>query len=290
MIDEFVLIETPDHGALEFELAGFGSRFSAHLVDALFIAVIILVISLGLTAVGALGHGGLHGLFEGGPASWAHSWMVAVLVMLIFLVIWGYFVFFECLMHGSTPGKRQLGIRVIRDDGLPIGFREAALRNLVRAADILPPPCYLLGAVVLFLDRHGRRLGDMVAGTLVVREKMDLGLTGASGAAWAARVEKGHSRQAVILPGGKLTLVQLDLVEQFLTRRHQLPPERRDALAWQITAPLLELCGEDRNLWESRPARTEECERFLLAIVELAKTVSQAAPAALPGEARPELF
>jgi uncharacterized RDD family membrane protein YckC len=231
----------------------------------------------------------LAGSLQGSP-DWNVSWILALVVLLIFLITWGYYVFFEGLGKGSTPGKRRMGIRVIRQDGLPIGFREAALRNLVRAADMLPPPSYLLGGLVMHFDPQGRRLGDMVAGTYVVVEKFDLAAQGASGAAWARRVEQGRSRQALTLPRGTISAQQLGLIEQYLARCHELAQDRRQQLVWQITEPLLPLLGEDRDRLARSAERTERCERLLLQVLDLAKTeapmVSSAAKSAQP----PSLF
>lgn len=281
-MNEVISIPTPEHSTLEFELAGFGSRFAAQFIDLLLLVGIVAA----LTGVAALA--GLLDLsaLAGDSAATANTWAVALLVLVIFGLVWGYFVLFEWLLRGSTPGKKELGIRVIREDGLPIGFREAALRNLLRAADALPPPVYILGTIVMHLDSRGRRLGDLVAGTLVVRQKFEHLAETATGAAWAARVERGHSRQAITLPGGSLTPRQLDLIEQFLSRRLQLSPERRSALAWQITAPLLHLKSEDKPHWQTQPDRTERSERFLLELVELAREHS-ARPVAKPPVASP---
>lgn len=270
-MNESVAISTPDHVSLEFELAGPGSRFSAYAIDFLLNMLLIVVVGLLFFLIGGLGAlRALLGAVDGhGP--WGTSWLVALLVLAVFLINWGYYVFFEALGQGSTPGKRLVGIRVIRQDGLPVGWREAALRNLVRAADMLPPPCYLLGGLVMHFDPYGRRLGDMVAGTYVVVEKFDLAAQGASGAAWAARVERGRSRQALTLPHGAISPEQVGLVEQFLARRFELSPERRAALAWQITEPLLPLLGEDRNRLLRSADRAAECERMLLQIVELSR-------------------
>jgi uncharacterized RDD family membrane protein YckC len=271
MSEEFVTLNTPDHGTLQFELAGPGSRFCAHVVDGLLIVFCIALLVLLLLAVGSIRGSDFRGFFEGG-GDWSGSWGVAFLILCGFLVYWGYYVLFECLMQGRTPGKREFGIRVIRADGLPIGFRESALRNLLRAADALPPPCYALGGVVMFLDRYGRRLGDLVAGTLVIRENFEVAPDTEAGAAWAARVEQGQSRHAVTLPGGQLTVSQADLLERFLARREALDRTRRDALAWQIAAPLLPLIGEDPAAWKDRPDRLEQCERALMDLAELAKS------------------
>src|SRR5687767_10781605 len=263
-MEERVHIATADHVSLEFELAGPGSRFSAYVID--FIFNVLLIIAFVLTAylTGALV--ALRSLAAGA----SDSWIWAIVVLMIFLINWGYYVFFEGLGKGSTPGKKRMGIRVIRQDGLPIGLREAALRNLVRAADILPPPSYILGGLVMHFDRYGRRLGDMMAGTYVVVEKFDLAAQGASGAAWAKRVEQGGSRQALTLPRGAISAQQLALVEQFLARSHELSRERREQLIWQITEPLLPLVNEDRDSLARSGERAERCQRLLLQILELA--------------------
>jgi hypothetical protein len=145
---------------------------------------------------------------------------------------------------------------------------------------------------VMHFDRYGRRLGDMVAGPYVVVEKFDLAAQGASGAAWAKRVEQGGSRQALTLPRGAISAQQLALIEQFLARSHELSSERRDQLIWQITEPLLPLVNEDRNSLARSAERAERCQRLLLQILELARerkptvTASVAAKSAPP----PSLF
>lgn len=274
-MEERVYISTPDHVSLEFELAGPGSRFSAYVIDFVFNVLLIIAIILTAYLTGALVTlRSLAGISAGASA----SWIWALVVLIIFLINWGYYVFFEGVGKGSTPGKKRMGIRVIRQDGLPIGLREAALRNLVRAADMLPPPSYILGGLVMHFDPHGRRLGDMVAGTYVVVEKFDLAAQGASGAAWARRVEQGRSRQVLTLPRGAISAQQLGLIEQFLARSHQLSKERRRQLIWQITEPLLPLLEEDRDSLARSVERTERCERLLLQILDLAqqKTASVA--------------
>ncbi len=287
-MDERIHIATPDHVSLEFELAGPGSRFSAYVIDflcnvSLIIAIILLAyLSGGLIALRWLARS------SGGNAS--VSWILAVAILIIFLINWGYYVFFEGLGKGSTPGKKRMGIRVIRQDGLPIGLREAALRNLVRAADMLPPPSYILGGLVMHFDAQGRRLGDMVAGTYVVVEKFELAAQGASGAAWVKRVEQGRSRQGLTLPRGTISAQQLGLIEQFLARSRELSEERRSQLVWQITEPLLPFLDEDRDSLARSTERTERCERLLLQILDLAqeKTTKVAVVAKAPKP--PSLF
>lgn len=288
-MEESVFISTPDHVTLEFELAGLGSRFCAHLIDGLLIilgifGVVVVMLLVGLAQAKLLGNL-LTGTFD-----WVTSWNFAVLILFIFLIQWGYYVLFEGSKRGATPGKRMLGIRVIREDGLPIGFREAALRNLVRAADMLPPPCYFLGGLVMHFDRQGRRLGDMVAGTLVVMERFEVAPDSAAGAAWATRVEQGRSRRAVTLPRGAISADQIGLIEQFLARRYSLSPERREILAWQITEPLLPLLGEDRDSLAKSQDRMGDCERILLEVLELARTEAPKKDAAPASPKQPLLF
>src|SRR5688572_27904979 len=176
-MEERVHISTPDHVSLEFELAGPGSRFSAYVIDFIFNVLLIIAIVLTAYLTGALV--ALRSLAAGA----SDSWLWALVVLIIFLINWGYYVFFEEVGKGSTPGKKRMGIRVIRQDGLQIGLREAALRNLVRAADMLPPPSYTRGGLVMHIEPHGLRLLVMAAGTYVVVEQFDLAAQGLSGAA-----------------------------------------------------------------------------------------------------------
>lgn len=278
-MDERVHISTPDHVSLEFELAGPGSRFSAYAIDFLFNILLVVLIVVAVYAGGAVV--ALRSFLGAAKSSGlSASWILAFVILLIFLINWGYYVFFEGLGRGSTPGKKRMGIRVVRQDGLPIGLREAALRNLVRAADMLPPPTYLLGGLVMYFDSQGRRLGDMVAGTFVVVEKFDLAAQGVSGAAWAKRVEQGRSRQALTLARGTVSPQQLTLIEQFLARSHELSQDRRAQLAWQIAEPLLPLLGEDRDRIAHSAESTKYCERLLLQVLDLAQ--ARAVPAGPP--------
>ncbi len=289
-MDESVSISTPDHVALEFELAGPGSRFSAYLLDLLFSVLIMIGVVLIVLLSGTAGIRTLFHLVHG-QSSWIVSWGAALLIMMLFVIHWGYYVFFEALWHGATPGKKILGVRVIRQDGLPIGFREAALRNLLRVADMLPPPCYLLGGLVAHFDPQGRRLGDMVAGTYVVMEKFAMAGRRPLAAAWAARIETGHSRQTLTLPHGAISAQQIGLIEQFLVRRHQFTEDRRALLAWQIAEPLLPYLAQDADTIGKGAERTERCERILLQIVEMAQA-NQTKPTSVTGNTKkhPSLF
>jgi uncharacterized membrane protein SpoIIM required for sporulation len=147
-------IETPEHVVLDYEIAGLGSRALAAILDTLVLTAwtVALVTVFGIVSIEGSG------------------WVGAVFLLAYFTSIWGYFAFFEGLGRGQTPGKRWLGIRVVRDTGHPITFGAAALRNLLRAADFLPPP-YLLGGILVAIHPRAKRLGDLVAGTVVVRDR-----------------------------------------------------------------------------------------------------------------------
>src|SRR5688500_16667063 len=152
-----LLVETPEHVTLDLEIAGVGSRALAALLD-----MLILVGCLLLTLI-------VFGVVAGFGVTFG-SLGSALLLLLGFAVWNGYFILFEGLRQGQTPGKRIVGIRVVGDTGNAVGFGAAAVRNLLRIADFLPPP-YLIGTLLVALHPRGKRLGDIVAGTVVARDR-----------------------------------------------------------------------------------------------------------------------
>lgn len=158
MLDEY-RVHTPEVVDIAYDIAGIGTRFVAAAVDALILGIAIVVIILGAI--------GLSRLPE--PAPTAAVILAITLVMLAY-VFSGYYILFETLWSGQTPGKRLVRIRVIKTSGYPIGFVDAAVRNLLRVVDMLPA-FYGLGLVTMFVNRQSRRLGDLAAGTLVVKER-----------------------------------------------------------------------------------------------------------------------
>lgn len=149
-----IVIRTPENVEFAFELGGLASRMLAWMLDFALIAGITMIFGLVL---------GLIGLALGGIA-------IALLFVVFFVVQWFYFVILEWRFDGQTLGKRVLGLRTIDERGFRIGFFQATIRNLVRIVDFLPG-LYGTGAVTALLDRQGRRLGDLAAGTLVVRTR-----------------------------------------------------------------------------------------------------------------------
>src|SRR5437773_1559331 len=162
--DETLVIETPERVPLHFALASIGNRFIACAIDhtiqivgLITIVIIFLVISDAADL--------------GARLNSAPKWVIALLVIMQFVIINGYFAIFEWLWSGQTPGKRWLKLRVIREDGRPISFFEAMIRNLIRVIDFMVPPFYSVGLVSVFSTARDQRVGDLVAGTVVVRER-----------------------------------------------------------------------------------------------------------------------
>lgn len=159
-----ISIVTPEHVELSYELAGIGSRFYAITIDTILcLAVFIL---LGVLAV-LFSH---MGFSKSITLDHASPWLIAAGILVTFVFFWGYFLFFETRYNGQTPGKMVAGIRVVQDSGHPIDFRAALLRNLVRFVDWLPG-MYCVGFLTMFFSPQYRRVGDYVAGTLVVKTR-----------------------------------------------------------------------------------------------------------------------
>jgi len=151
---DLYVIQTPENVTFEFELAGVASRALAWAIDLLVMVTLILLFSMGLSFAGAV---------LGGFA-------MALMFVAIFAVQWWYSALCEWWLGGQTIGKRVVGLRTLQERGIRITFLQAVVRNLVRIVDLLPA-IYLVGGVTALFDRHGRRLGDMAAGTIVVRER-----------------------------------------------------------------------------------------------------------------------
>jgi uncharacterized RDD family membrane protein YckC len=235
-------IRTPELVDLEFPLAGLGSRFVAVLLDYLLqlVTVIVLVLLLVLIFSGT-SSGRSSGIMAAGSGTSTHKWIIALFIAVPFLLEWGYFTLFEAFWRGQTPGKRIMRIRVIQQTGRPIGLYESMGRNLVRIIDWLPW-IYIFGVLSMFCTRRQQRLGDLVAGTLVVHERdleAPLESIGSSRTFTSASF-----KQAVVLPPREsklpadavavLTLADLQALESYLARRLDVPPETRTQLAARL--------------------------------------------------------
>jgi uncharacterized RDD family membrane protein YckC len=240
--DDVLTIATPEGVELHLTLAGPASRFVSATVDILiqFALLVCVAIVLGVTGAAGLGVGS----------------GVAVLLWAVisFAVITFYDVFFEVFRSGRTPGKRLNGLRVVRVEGHPVNFLTSVIRNIIRPIDFLPS-LYLLGAVVILATRKNQRIGDVVAGTLVVRERMpprtpELRLRPLPSPVPPAQTTWDTSR---------ITQEELAAVRQFLERRHDIDGRSRGELATTLAERL-------RPKVTGAPADLRG-EQFLLALV-----------------------
>ena len=206
---------TPERVSLQYDVAGIGSRGAAAIVDTLIQAITLAVVMAGLSGVTAVagvsapvGRGGVTLVF-------------ALLALAIFVVTSGYFMLWEILWSGQTPGKRLVGVRVIRDNGYPIRPVDAVIRNLVRIVDWLPL-FYGVGMLSMLLNQRSRRLGDFASGTIVVRER-------SSDIPMSATASSG---------GYALRSADATLVRDFLVRRSTMNPQLRAQLAGRIATAI----------------------------------------------------
>ena len=228
MIDDSYDLRTPEQIDLQYDLAGLGSRFMALTIDMLIqgavVAALVAVFGLGgaIFAVSfrdLLGRDGFLVLSVG----------LAVAVLLIFLFTWGYFLIFELIWNGQTPGKRVAGIRVLTTRGEPVTLVHALVRNLLRLVDMLPTS-YMIGVICILVTRRGQRLGDLAAGTVVVRERH----------AELPRTLPPLDPALALPPHlvGAFSPEDVRLARDFLLRAPYLRAERRIQLGRQIAATL----------------------------------------------------
>jgi uncharacterized RDD family membrane protein YckC len=156
-------IETPEQIGVDLELAGLGTRFLAQIVDwfwkVLISAILLFVGSVVLVLVTQLN-----------PIEKKSPVMIAVVISILYCLWLGYAIYFELRWNGQTPGKRFVKIRAVQQNGAPLDARAACIRNLLAIADFLPA-FHLLGAILILLTTNRQRLGDLAAGTIVVRER-----------------------------------------------------------------------------------------------------------------------
>jgi uncharacterized RDD family membrane protein YckC len=233
--EDVLIIETPERVPLHFALASIGNRFLACAIDHTFqvLAIILMVIAFTVVAnYSSLGE----------ELSNAPKWVKALLIVVVFLIISGYFAFFEWAWNGQTPGKRLLKLRVIREDGRPITFWEASVRNLLRSFDMMPAPFYSIGLISVFISLSDQRIGDMVAGTVVVRERE--AEAPAFAQVFASSVSDPALRRSFkpvdfTASLTSLTESEIEVVETFLRRRWDLADMARQWMAWRVSLPLM---------------------------------------------------
>lgn len=229
-VDTTVAIDTPERVRFRHRLAGPGRRGAAWLADAILRWIVLVAVAAPIAAIGSFG-----GWFEGLGTG--------LLLVLMFVLEWFYGAFFETLLSGRTPGKWALSLRVVRTDGGPAAMPDFVLRNLLRAVDWLPFG-FVIGVLAMTVDLRLRRLGDVVAGTLVVVEEpqsrlgvlvVEPPITEAERQALPARVV--------------LTRDERLAIEAWLRRRRALSPERVEELAALLGPALSKRTGIEAPTW-----------------------------------------
>jgi uncharacterized RDD family membrane protein YckC len=206
-------IVTPEAVAVSVDIAELGSRVGAGLVDGLILGGVLTVVQILVGIAGTLGILGLGGTLA-----------AALYAGFLLLIAFGYHPFFEEIWNGRTPGKRAFGLRVVQTDGQPVGLGPVLLRNLLRPFDVA---LVLVGAFLILFTRRRQRLGDLVAGTIVVRQpKM----------AQPSPVSLQIPPDADLPPLDTtlLTEEEYELMRSFLERRWQLTPAARVALGNEL--------------------------------------------------------
>lgn len=218
-LDTTADVETPEHVRFRYRVAGPAKRSAAYAIDTIVRATI---------AVPVLLVAGVAGAFDGGLGEAS----AGVVLVFLFVLDWGYFVLLETLMGGKTFGKRAMGLRVVKQGGFPLRFGDSLLRNLLRAADFLPG-FYAVGMTVMGADPYFRRLGDLVAGTLVVSESPTR-----VGEPLQISPPPKPQELARIPARPPLSPGEIESLELFLRRVGSLSPAREEELA-DMVAPLL---------------------------------------------------
>lgn len=215
------LISTPENVDLHLELAGIGSRIWAAFIDTVLSYLMMLLIILVAILIGLL----VDRLeLPHDTRTTIVYYEIAVTMLIVFCINFGYYICFEGLWQGQTPGKRLAHIRVIEANGQPVNWSSVWIRNLMRLIDEV---LALVGVVVMILDKNERRLGDFAAGTLVIRER-SAELTSSSLKIQATSVPPSF------VDAGQITPDEYHLLLNFLRRRHTMASQSRFAVARQL--------------------------------------------------------
>lgn len=218
-------VDTPEQVELQLDVAGLGTRSMAFLIDygVVFITLVTLLLGIQFATRQTLADW---------PWATNHLLLPAVIITL-FLLFWGYFLIFEWIWNGQTPGKRAMHIRVVKDGGYPISFLDSVVRNLLRIVDCyLPPFFFAVGIISIFVHPRHKRIGDLAARTVVVVERpLDFNspVSSATGA---------KSFQALI-ESLELSVEEVDLIDSYLQRRQEIEPESARRLRAELVNYLL---------------------------------------------------
>ena len=222
-MDRDLDVRTPESIALTYHLAGLGSRFLALAIDMAIQAIVAWALLIGLVMAASRVASAAKPPPLSGNEKVVEAIAVALLVTIVFAIFFGYFIAFEALWNGRTPGKKIVGVRVVRDGGYPIDFGAALIRNLIRVGEALIG-AYGLSAIAMLVSPENKRLGDIAAGTIVVRESR------VAPPAIALETAPEPSYGATRYLSGE----ERALVKRFLERRDGLALEQRRDLAMRL--------------------------------------------------------
>jgi uncharacterized RDD family membrane protein YckC len=240
-------ITTPEHVQLRFKIAGIGSRATAQVIDWFILGLINFTIFF--IAIK------LQDSFIGDIAYFS-EYMWAFIIVVFFVLTWGYFAFLEFFNSGRTIGKWLMGIRVIQDNGQSITFLSAFLRNVLRIVDFLPG-MYLLGMIMIFAHPKHKRIGDLVGGTMVIYERKR------KKAKLKKDVENIDPARITVDDWArtKITTREWELLKTYVSRRPTLGELDRERTTMKVAGILLPMIGHE---YGGKP--TSEVELDLLAL------------------------
>lgn len=204
-------IVTPEAVVLDVETAGFASRILAGLLDLTIQLVLFAIITVIVGVIFAGDDSGLR----------------TIVAIVTFLILFAYPIIFETWLRGRTPGKMALGIRAVTLDGAPIRLREATLRAMGGVVDRLLPPGGVTGALFVTLTPRHQRVGDLIAGTIVIRDPEKYVITPAL---WFS-APRGLEAYAETIDPTAITVEQYTVIRSFLTRGARLSVPIRHSLA-----------------------------------------------------------
>jgi uncharacterized RDD family membrane protein YckC len=249
---DILKIQTPEFVGFQYSLAGLGSRATAYLFDVLFRGLLVLIAFVLVAVSSKL-------LPELDPtgflANLSKTWLLALAVLAYGIADLGYFMAFEAMWNGQTPGKRLQGIRVIRANGEPVGWIESAIRNILRAVDLIGG-VYPLGILFMFLSARSQRIGDYAAGTVVVVEhKQRIPLLNLAGG--QREMPRVHDLEMHL---HNLGSEEYRLVRSFLQRREGMDRAHRSQLARTLAQRLM-------SRWGMAPRPEISYESFLEEVI-----------------------
>ncbi len=231
MKENIVRIESPEKIIFDYRIAEPGARMAAYIIDSIIQIVIILVFLFGL-----LTRSSFFGADKNENISFI---MTAFFFILLFCFQWFYFIVFELITNGQSPGKKLMKIRVVKADGKQLDFETIVLRNFLRVIDGFPGFTFAAGGLVSIIDRKARRIGDIVSDTIVAYE-MEFNLTEPD---FKTNLSMGVRAEKVLMINKKLSEEQLYVLRKFLNECEKIPEEKRLAVASKLAENINKMLG-----------------------------------------------